>query len=294
MYVSRALEVALIVVCTMSCTTDETPPYASRDDPDSSDSEPLDASTKAPATDASDTRKPEAGASDGSSSERIDAGASTPVADAGGTPELDAGASDLLNPKELLETGLRSGCDVRPADFDACGGDLRGTWTFEGYCYAASFGVIYEHPSETGSGCAWESVYPYPADVATALTVDIIDVWPMNGQLIFGDITVQRSEAVAEVPLVSTFSESCEPVDCAGYGEIFGGGTFGCTGAGTCNCEYLPPSSIPAFDGSYSVNGSTLDIDGENLVSFCVTDSVLRVLEGEGADLRVAIYHRAE
>lgn len=160
--------------------------------------------------------------------------------------------------------GIASGCTDVVANFEPCGGDPTGTWSFSDVCTDAA-------PVDDPFGGSCPSV-ELSAEVTPSGTLQIT-----------AD-TVITSNMSLEIVQTGTFDVSC-----------LGGGTcsdasgdgWSCSGGSTCSCTNTTTDSNEDNTNGYVLQGSTLVMDDGTVVPFCVSGDELQfqITEDNGVQL---------
>lgn len=167
---------------------------------------------------------------------------------------------------------VKTACDEAVEAFEACGGDLLGTWTIDAFCVA--------------------EVSDIPGDPCPERKLDVA-IDPRNLSFTFGDDGVfEHSDGYFIFTMTSTLPLSCFE------GESSCEAASGlCKGDAVCTCTEVESDIYRAAEGTYATDGSTVttelpdDEGGTDVVSYeyCVKEGTLYLLDkgvkGAGAAL---------
>lgn len=196
--------------------------------------------------------------------------------------------------------GLPDDCQVTPESFVPCGGRLSGTWARSGLCFAGLRPVLYSNVLQAGRGipgCASAlsgNAGTVPEGFEASTEYATVSEWPMTGALRIGQGSFDLSEAVSVIPPLEKIPLDCRDAygTCEEFGEGFLGATGRCSGTGLCTCEFGVPTTLPAVQATYSVDGTTLRVEGQPDALSCVQGDTLRILGGDGLGPWVEVFTR--
>jgi hypothetical protein len=151
--------------------------------------------------------------------------------------------------------------------FTACGGDLTGTWTIDGECYAPT------HP-------IWVDILGCDNVQGTGVHITASGTWTFGSDLTFTrSITSQTTLEFNEPYTCDISATDCSNVQVLDYAAT-------CTGTGCCSCTQVRPASTTSDTGTYSLSGSTVNVTsaGGNALPwpYCVNGNTLTLSYNSG------------
>jgi hypothetical protein len=174
-----------------------------------------------------------------------------------------------------------NGVVTSDCDFEACGGDVAGTWEVTGVCVEPGEALIAECPDvEASFDMTLDGTFTFESDDTTSsdLTSQVTITYTLSAECMD---TITGGNPPADC------SELDEPAD-----EQSGDGPTTCTGDPEegCTCVAENPEKSEMKTGTYSTDGDALtmtdDEDGEPGTSeYCVKGDELRVKSTEGLAL---------
>ncbi len=157
--------------------------------------------------------------------------------------------------------------------FEACGGDLVGTWGYVADCNA---------PTETIPGCPI-------ATISGKLKSSTTYTFGSDGS--FTNSTSVQGTLTVTIPASCVLNDDCQPFEtCFGIGGL--AVTRSCAGnsKGGCTCKEIDTGSYMET-GVYSTSGSTLVFDTLASQAYCVRGNELDLLDfGDGGANAYSLY----
>jgi hypothetical protein len=155
-------------------------------------------------------------------------------------------------------------------EFEACGGDIVGTWEVDSACV-----TIDELPAPSDDPECQDFVRDYSAEVSGTITftADGTTATSLTNTISL-DVAVTSAcwEAMSGTELTSAYCDALEA-------QLLAGGEFSAAAcsftSGTCLCSLVVPPTTTNETGTYTVDGNELiDQDGE-AAGYCVNDDQL-------------------
>jgi hypothetical protein len=156
---------------------------------------------------------------------------------------------------------------VPTCSFTACGGDLTGTWTIDGACYAPTHSILVDT-----LGCDYVE--------GTGVTITESGTWTFGS-----DLTYTRS-VTAQTTLQFNLPYTCDisATDCSNVQVLDYAAT--CTGTGCCSCTQVRDPETTTDSGTYALSGATVNVTttGGNAVpwQYCVNGNTLTIFYNGG------------
>jgi len=146
-----------------------------------------------------------------------------------------------------------------------CGGNVVGTWTLLGACYASAFRT--QLSTSLAASCPGASIDTLDIDMSGTVT--------FNADLTYAANVHETLTITERIPLSCLNASSCAAVP-SNTSES----TISCTGTTTCTCH---ASGMPAGDetGTYTTSGTSLTItapDSTTTDAYCVQNNQLHVI----------------
>jgi hypothetical protein len=150
--------------------------------------------------------------------------------------------------------------------FQACGGDVQGTWTIQSFCE----GKDLTFPDPFAGQCAGYEL--------------IASVDSYTGRVSFTDTQTTSEDVVVVGSMSFSFPTSCisQSQTCASLSQNTASRNIPCTeDNGSCRCTGTITTNLSGSAESYSVMNNAIVLTGETPRPYCVRDDTLQVkLEG--------------
>jgi hypothetical protein len=160
--------------------------------------------------------------------------------------------------------------------FTACGGDLTGTWTIDGECYAPTHSILVDI-----LGC--DNVE------GTGVTITASGTWTFGSDMTYtNSVTAQTTLTFNEPYTCDISATDCSNVQVLDYAAT-------CTGTGCCSCTQVRPAETSTEAGTYALSGSTVNMTATGGFAvpwqYCVTGNTLTLFYNSGGPETITLHH---